>query len=82
MTEKEENHKMMLKESAQDGSFVLGIDSNQSQLELIRNLWELLLQKGNFDKILPASEALRVKLQNQILGVRLMTDTQKTIKLK
>ena len=43
MTEKEENHKMMLKESAQDGSFVLGIDSNQSQLELIRNLWELLL---------------------------------------
>ena len=82
MTEKEENHKMMLKERAQDGSFVLGIDSNQSQLELIRNLWELLLQKGNFDKILPASEALRVKLQNQILGVGLMTDTQKTIKLK
>lgn len=43
MREKEENHKMMLKEGAQDGGYVLGIDSNQSQLELVRNLWELLI---------------------------------------
>lgn len=43
MKGKEEKLKVVLKERAQDNSYRLGMDSYQSQLELIRNLWELLL---------------------------------------
>lgn len=62
MKGKEEKLKVVLKERAQDNSYRLGMDSYQSQLELIRNLWELLLQKDEIDKILAASEDLREDL--------------------